>query len=197
MKNLVLLFIFVGAAISSTAQTMQISGVVSESNSPLPGVNVIISGTTKGVQTDFDSNFSIEAEKDQTLVFSNLGFETKKEIIKNYEKLIIRMPVISTLCFPSADYYLPYKIHELHGYDENWLTIQNIQISLLKIPGVQIGNSNGFTSPSIRMRGNDNTIVIVDGVRYDASILNALNPADIEHISVATDAAASNYLINN
>jgi len=51
--------------------------------------------------------------------------------------------------------------------------------------------------PNITIRGDDNTIVIVDGIRYDTSIWNALNPSDIESITVAPSVVASNYLRNN
>lgn len=69
---------------------------------------------------------------------------------------------------------------------------------LSKAPGVLISsNPNLNIVPTIRMRGDDNTIVIVDGIRYDASILNTLNPSNIESITVAPSVAASNYLLNN
>lgn len=69
---------------------------------------------------------------------------------------------------------------------------------LSKVPGVSISsNTNLSKAPTIRMRGDDNTIVIVDGIRYDTSILNTLNPSDIESIIVVPSATASNYLLNN
>ncbi|MCB0457098.1 MAG: carboxypeptidase-like regulatory domain-containing protein [Flavobacteriaceae bacterium] len=57
--------------------------VTDESNLPLPGVNIIIKDTTHGTQTDFDGNYSIEAEPNQTLVFSYVGYETKEIILSN------------------------------------------------------------------------------------------------------------------
>lgn len=65
------------------------------------------------------------------------------------------------------------------------------------VPGIQITNTDVTRNqtPQITMRGDSNTIYIIDGVRFfDASILNTLNPNDIESIKVATDVAASNYL---
>lgn len=66
-----------------------------------------------------------------------------------------------------------------------------------KVPGLTIDNNSIASTPEIRIRGDDNTIVIVDGIRYDTSILNSLNPADIEHIAVSKNVAAATYLINN
>ena len=67
------------------AQQKTVSGtVLDETNLPLPGVNVIAKGTTNGVQTDFDGNYTIEVSVGETLVFSYVGY-------KNVE-----MPVTAT-----------------------------------------------------------------------------------------------------
>lgn len=59
-----------------------ITGTVSdETNTPLPGVTVIIKGTTIGASTDFDGNFKIRATKGDTLVFNYIGFETQEIIV--------------------------------------------------------------------------------------------------------------------
>ena len=54
-----------------------IKGVVTDSEGlPLPGVSIVVKGTSNGVQTDFDGNFSIEAQSEDILVFSYIGMET-------------------------------------------------------------------------------------------------------------------------
>jgi len=64
--------------------TSTLSGTVTdESGLPLPGVNIIVKGTTRGTQTDFDGNYSISALKDEILVFSYLSFETIEKSIKS------------------------------------------------------------------------------------------------------------------
>ena len=81
MKNLILqtfhLCLFLGAALVYGQGT--VGGVVTdgETGTPLPGVNVLIQGTTTGVSTDFDGNYSIQAEDGQVLEFSYLGFEVQ------------------------------------------------------------------------------------------------------------------------
>ena len=93
---------------------------------------------------------------------------------------------------------LPFKFYTL--FNSDWNTTQDIYNSIQsKVPGVTIATSSNSPNqtPSIRMRGDDNTIVIVDGVRFDASILNTLNPSDIQHVQVAPSAAATNYFVNN
>ena len=61
------------------AQQKNITGTVTdEEDLPLPGVNVLLKGTTRGVQTDFDGNYSIQAAPGDVLVFSFVGLETKE-----------------------------------------------------------------------------------------------------------------------
>ncbi|MCI2230112.1 carboxypeptidase-like regulatory domain-containing protein [Polaribacter sp. MSW13] len=57
-----------------------IKGIVSDESGPLPGVSILLQGTNKGTQTDFDGRFKfpIVLKKDDVLIFSYLGFETKK-----------------------------------------------------------------------------------------------------------------------
>lgn len=77
-------------------------------------------------------------------------------------------------------------------------THYDIYSHLSKSPSVLISKNSDLNSiPKISMRGDDNTIVIVDGILYDVSVLNTLNPADIESITVAPGAAATTYLRNN
>ncbi len=81
MKNLILqtfhLCLFLGAALIYGQST--VGGLVTdgETGTPLPGVNVLIQGTTTGVSTDFDGDYSIQAEEGQVLEFSYLGFEVQ------------------------------------------------------------------------------------------------------------------------
>jgi len=66
-----------------------ISGTITDENSlPLPGVNVIVKGTVIGTQTDFDGNYSIHPEANQTLIFSYLGYETKEVVMSNISNTI-------------------------------------------------------------------------------------------------------------
>jgi len=67
----------------------QIKGTVSDDNGlPLPGVNIIIKETTLGTQSDFDGNYEIEADKNQVLVFSYVGFETEELTLSNINNTI-------------------------------------------------------------------------------------------------------------
>lgn len=90
----------------------------------------------------------------------------------------------------------PFKVYCIQNND--WVIQQDIYNALEnKVPSLRVGNKN-FTgeTPTFNIRGGDETIVIVDGIRYDASILNVLNPDNIESIKVAPSVAATNYFRN-
>src|SRR4051812_47030782 len=75
----------------SFAQDRVVSGVVTDNSGlPLPGVNVLVKGTTMGTQTDFDGKFSIKAEATQTLIFNFVGMKTQ-EILASTTSLNIKM----------------------------------------------------------------------------------------------------------
>ncbi|HKK12044.1 MAG TPA: carboxypeptidase-like regulatory domain-containing protein, partial [Flavobacteriaceae bacterium] len=65
--------------IGSVVYAQTVSGVVSDASGPIPGVNVLVKGTTTGTQTDFDGNYSLDVSTpDAVLVFSFLGYATQE-----------------------------------------------------------------------------------------------------------------------
>lgn len=81
MKSVKLISLAITMLISfvAMAQEKTITGVVSDSSGPLPGVNVVVKGTTRGVQTGFDGAYSIKAKEGEQLVYSFMGM---KEVIR-------------------------------------------------------------------------------------------------------------------
>ncbi|WP_010227330.1 vWA domain-containing protein [Gillisia marina] len=78
--------------ISLNFQAKTITGKVTDSQGlPLPGVNIIIKGSSNGVQTDFDGNYSIDAEKGDVLVFSYIGFKAKLVTIKTKDVINLQL----------------------------------------------------------------------------------------------------------
>ncbi len=91
MKNQVLLFLL-AFCLQVTAQEHLVSGVVTDAtNTPIPGVNVTVKGTSKGTTTNFDGEYSIVAQKDQTLVFSFIGFKTLEVKIGESKTVDVQM----------------------------------------------------------------------------------------------------------
>ena len=86
-KILTLSFLLLCTLFVAQAQEITINGKVSDSQGPLPGVNVLVKGTTKGVITDFDGLYSITADSDAILVYSFIGY-AKLEIPVNSKTTI-------------------------------------------------------------------------------------------------------------
>ncbi|MEM9362592.1 MAG: TonB-dependent receptor plug domain-containing protein [Bacteroidota bacterium] len=91
---------------------------------------------------------------------------------------------------------LPFQVYSIKN--TGWVIQQDIYSALsTKVPSLTISNISALGStPVFRIRGNDAPIILLDGVRVDASILNTLNPQDIESIHVAPSAAGTNYFLN-
>ena len=85
MKQINLLFIlFILGILTAFSQEMEVSGTITDTNgNVVPAVNVLVVGTKKGVQSDFDGVYSITAEKGQKLEFSYLGMKTQTQIVEN------------------------------------------------------------------------------------------------------------------
>ena len=79
LKRLLLFLVFAFGALPLLAQSKTVTGKITDASdgSPLPGVNIIVQGTTEGAQTDFDGNYSIEAASGDVLVFSFLGMKSQ------------------------------------------------------------------------------------------------------------------------
>ena len=65
-----------------TNEEKEITGIVSDSSGPIPGVNVLIKGTERGVATDFGGKYTIKAKEGETLIFSFMGMEDAIKIVE-------------------------------------------------------------------------------------------------------------------
>jgi hypothetical protein len=83
MKNKLLkkLMLSVALLCGSFIYAQSVSGTVSDTSGPLPGVNVLIKGTSTGTVTDFDGNFQINANNGDTIVFSFIGYLTQEVVV--------------------------------------------------------------------------------------------------------------------
>ncbi len=163
------------------AQEKTISGsVTDEAGLPLPGVNIIIQGTSTGTQSDFDGNYSIEASVGQTLVFSYVGFETQERTVGAQNTINVTMPagtalsevVVTALGVSREKQSLGYATQEVEGEDISAVKTSNFTNALSgKVSGLQIRRNNNFGgSTNVVIRGNtsltgDNqALFVVDGV---------------------------------
>lgn len=170
----------------SFAQEKTVSGTVTDQNSmPLPGVSVIIVGTTNGTQTDFDGNYSISVNEGQTLQFSYLGQATIEQIVGTSATINVQMEqdaealeevIVTGQGSGIARRKLSTTVDVLNSDDIDKLPANQIdQLLQSTTPSAQIRLSSGQpgTAAIIRTRGpisastSATPVVIIDGVRVD------------------------------
>ncbi|MCD8440210.1 hypothetical protein G1K82_08680 [Tenacibaculum finnmarkense] len=83
-KNVLCILFFLGFLVNVSAQQKMITGTVSDSAGPLPGVNVVIKGTVTGAETDFDGTYTVKASAGQRLVFSFVGMQNITKLVGVY-----------------------------------------------------------------------------------------------------------------
>ncbi len=211
MKNklhgiLTLLLVFVVQI--GFAQEMTITGtVVDEQGLPLPGVNVIVDGTSRGVQTDFDGNYSIDASRGEIMVFSYVGFVSREILLETDESIDIVLEVDSGALDEVVVVAYGTTTKEAFTGSAEVIKSEQMEQRSLTSPiaaiegnatGVQITSSSGQpgSSPGIVIRGvgtlNGDTdpLYIVDGIQFEGG-LNTINQNDIESITVLKDAAST------
>jgi len=192
----------------SNAQEKAISGEVTSSidGLPLPGVSVIVKGTTRGAQTDFDGRYAIRASAGEVLVFSFVGMKNAQATIGASNTINISLDEdIAALDEVVVVAYGTQKKEALTGSVgivkaetlEQIATSNVVQGIVGKVAGVQVVNVSGQpgAAPSVRIRGvgsinaSNEPLYVVNGVPFQGSI-TSINSNDIESFTVLKDAAA-------
>ncbi len=172
------------------AQEKTISGTVADDTGlPLPGVNIIIQGTSTGTQSDFDGNYTIEAAQGQILVYSYVGFETQEVAVGASNNINVTLQagsvldevVVTALGISREKQSLGYSTQEVDGEDISTVKGGNFTNALSgKVSGLQIRRNNNFGgSTNIVIRGNtsltgDNqALFVIDGVPISNRNTNA------------------------
>jgi TonB-linked SusC/RagA family outer membrane protein len=191
-------------------QQKTVSGKVTDSSGgSLPGVSVVVKGTTNGTISDTNGNFSLSnVPKNGTLQFSFVGMKSQEIIIGNKTTFSVLMEeetvgideVVAIGYGTQRKVNLTGSVASTTGKEIIKSPAANIVNSLIgKMPGLIINNRSGEPGrddPTIFIRGrsttgNNNPLIIIDGV--ERSGLGRLNPYDIESISVLKDASAAIY----
>ena len=190
------------------AQEKTVSGIVSDGSGPIPGANVVVKGTSNGVQTDFDGKYKIKAKTGDVLVFSYMGMKDQSVTVGNSSSVNIKMQeggeqleeVVVQVAYGKA---------KKSSYTGSATQIKSEQLesrpltnalSVLEgsTSGVQIQSSAGQpgAAPEVRIRGfssingSNTPLYIVDGVPY-AGDISSLNSSDIESLTVLKDASST------
>ena len=192
----------------SFAQEKTVSGKVTDQNgAPLPGVSVLVVGTTTGTQSDFDGLYSISVAQGATLRFSYIGQKTANRIVGNSSIINVEMEEDAQALDEVV--VVAYGTSSLEAFTGSAsvvsakdLAIRSVTSPIAalegKATGVQFTSASGQpgSSPGIVIRGvgtlngNSNPLYIVDGMQYEGS-LNTINQEDIASFTILKDAAST------
>lgn len=193
----------------SDQQSQAIKGTVLDKTSrePLIGVTVTVKGTATGTVTDIDGNYTINAPKGSTLVFSYVGysqFETKaadnlEVLLAEDAQALEEVVVVGYGVQKKAS--VTGSVSTVKGSELKTTGVANVTNTFAgKLPGVVANNRTGepgndYSDIFIRGKGtlnNNSPLIIIDGVANREG-LERLNPNDIESINVLKDASAAIY----
>ena len=183
----------------------KITGQVKDAlGEPIIGANVVVKGTTNGTITDIDGNFSLEVPDNAILVVSYIGYTDRTVEVGNSSKVMVSLSedtqkldeVVVVGYGTQKKVNLTGAISSLDAETLENRPITNSTQALQGTQGVyvnQAGAQPGADGATIRIRGqgtlNDNNpLILVDGIEFP---LEAVNPNDIESISVLKDAASA------
>lgn len=193
------------------AQQKSIKGtVVDATGEPLIGVNVSVKGTTIGIITDIDGNYSLEVPTNATLVFSYIGYRTQELSVGNQTTINITMQedtqnideVVVVGYGVQKKETVTGSVSTLKGDDLVKSPVANLSNAIAgKMSGVvtyQRSGEPGYDGATIRIRGsntlgNNDPLIVIDGVAARAGGLERLDPNEIETMSVLKDASAAIY----
>ena len=210
MKKLLLLVVAFCVGVSTLfAQTRQISGTVtlSDDGTAIPGVSVVVKGTTIGTTTDIDGNFELVAPMNEVLKFSFIGMKPKEVRITESTSYniqlspeIIGMDEVMVVAFGTAKKSsITGAAAVIKAEEISRVQTSNVTKTLEgATAGVQITSNNGQPGEDakIRIRGigsinaSSEPLIVVDGAPYEGA-LNSINTNDIESMTVLKDAASN------
>jgi TonB-linked SusC/RagA family outer membrane protein len=180
----------------------KVTGKVTDSSGgSLPGVSVVVKGTTTGVITDNSGNFSIGVPEKATLKFSFVGMKMLEVAIGTKSVLNILMVeetigvdevVVTALGIKREEKALGYAVQKVTGESLQKVSGTDVTSSLTgKVAGLLVKNSSDFgTAPALTIRG-ENPLLVIDGVAYANKTLSDISSEDIESMSVLKGATAS------
>lgn len=195
-----------GTIESIAQQDKAIEGkIVDETGLPLPGVSVLVKGTTTGTTTDFDGVFKLTVPNNATLDISYVGFISQQITIgdktffnislKENVKALDEVVVVGYSTQRKAD--LTGSVSSVKMGNLNDMSVSGISSALQgRMSGVTVLQSSGApgSGTSIRIRGmgtfgNNEPLYVIDGMPSDN--MNDINPSDIERIDVLKDASSA------
>ena len=201
--------------ITKEIQLATIVGTVTDNTgAPMPGVTIVVQGTTTGTVTDIDGKYSIEASEGQVLVFSFIGFQTTSRVVGTSSVLDVRLSedennlqevvVIGYGTIQKKD--ITGSVSAINADKIKDQQVPSLDLALAgQMAGVVVTQATGAPGggASVRIRGagslsaGNEPLYVVDGFPVTNDFdqrnnpLNTINPADIDNIQVLKDASAT------
>ena len=179
-----------------------VSGVVSDDQrQPLPGVSVLVKGTTRGTSTDTDGRFVLSASPGEVLTFSFVGTATQEVPVGSQKTFAIALAtdakqlnevVVTALGVKKETRKIGYAVQEVNGADVTLARDPNPISGLTgKVAGLSVGPSAELLrAPNVLLRGNQLSLYVVDGFPIDTDTWN-ISPDDIDTYTVLKGPAAA------
>lgn len=184
------------------AQDRNVSGVVTDNmGMPFPGVNVLVKGKPQGTQTDLDGKYTIKASPTDVLVFSFLGTKTQEIEAKSStinvklqdESIELEGVVVTALGIKRKPDAITTATQVVKSDELNQAKATNAVVGLVgKVSGLQINTINNGVNPDTRIQlrgfrsltGNNEALIVINGVISTANAFASLNPEIIESVNV-------------
>ena len=200
-------------AAANPAQQIVVSGIVtSNTGESLPGVSVFIKGTKQGTNTDASGRYTIKVpDANSTLSFAFIGYTSKEVLVAGKSTINVVLAedshqlgevVVTALGIKRSSKELGYATQQVSAKDLTQSRPTNLAAGLSgKVSGLQIIQTNNQIDAGDQIRvvlrgnrsfqGNNQALLVLDGVVVPLSYLNSINPNDVESVNVLKGANAA------
>ena len=192
----------------SFAQEKTVTGTITEGGQPLPGVSVVVKGTTKGTQSDFDGKYSISAKVGDVLEYSYIGLKKQTRTVSASNSINVSMEedaqqlgeVVLVGYTTETKAKTTSAISRVDSKQIEQVPVASLdQVLQGNVAGanIKVGSGQPGSSGTILIRGrnslqgNVEPLFVIDGVPVSEDNFRGINANDIEDIQVLKDAAAS------
>ncbi len=211
MRRILSLSVILLLSITTAFAQTPVKGTVmdAKSGSPLSGASIKIKGTNKGVSANEDGSFSIDASSAVTLEVSMVGFATKtvkaspgqavSVMLESAAKTDVEV-VVTALGQQRQAKQLGYSTAKVKASELTQAKVVNLQNGLTgKVSGLNIQTTNNgvFADTRITLRGirsltgNNQPMLVVDGVPVALSFISSLNPNDIDNVTILKSSSST------
>ncbi len=208
--KLIFLIVLCSSVMITAQQSFLVKGKVVSAvdNSPIPGVTIVVSGTTNGTSTDFDGNYSIEVKSGDVLQFSSIGFITQSVTVSNQTTINVSLAedtnkldeVVVIGYGTQRKSTVTGSISKVVNEKLDQIAVSRVDDALIgQVSGVNIQATNAEAggAPTINIRGvgsisaDTGPALVIDGIVVSSEFLANIDMNDVESFEVLKDAASA------